>query len=133
MNAMATIAIEWTDDLDTICGYISQVDGIDGALLLGPDGLPLGWGVQTSEECELAAPWLLQSLLEAKEFALAHGLEAPDEQQSFSSTQFGLCRQVGSSYLVVQGTRGSLELFHGRIDRCAQMILQALKQRRLAE
>ncbi len=133
MSAASMVMMDWTDDLDTLCGYLSRVDGIDGAVLLGTDGLPLGWGAESSADFDLGAPWQLQSLLDSIEFAQSHGLELPEEQLTMTSTRFWLCRTVGSSYLIVQGTRGSLELFHGRIDRCAQMILQALKQRRLAE
>lgn len=133
MSAASMVPMDWSDDLDTLCGYLSRVDGIDGAVLLGQDGLPLGWGVDSAPEFDIGAPWQLQSLLDSLEFSLAHGLEPPEEVLTMTTSRFWLCRSVGSSYLVVQGTRGSLELFHGRIDRCAQMILQALKQRRLAE
>ncbi|MEN9355632.1 MAG: hypothetical protein RL318_2957 [Fibrobacterota bacterium] len=133
MSMVSMISMEWTDDLDVLCGYLSLVDGINGAALLGTDGLPIGRGADSQEDFDKGAPWILQSQLDAEEFAQNHDLEIPDEYHSFTSSRFWLCRRIGSSYLVVHGTRGSLELFHGRIDRCAQMILQALKQRRLAE
>jgi len=133
MTAVSMLTMEWTDDLDVLCSYLSRVDGIDGAVLLGKDGLPLAWGSESLATFDTAAPWMLQSLLDAEEFSREHELEIPEEQLSSSHSRFWLCRRIGSSYLVVQGARGSLELFHGRIDRCSQMILQALKQRRLAE
>lgn len=133
MSMASMITMDWTDDLDILCGYLSLVDGIDGAALFGVDGLPFGRGADTQVDFDTMAPWILQSQLDAEEFAGNHGLDIPEEHQSFTPSRFWLCRRIGSSYLIVQGTRGSLELFHGRIDRCAQMINQALKQRRLAE
>lgn len=125
--------IEWSDDLDVLCGYLSQVDGLDGALLLDGEGLPLAWGANSTPETTELAPWLLQALLESRDFSEAHGMEPPEEQLSFTPLRFQLCRRIGSSYLVTQGARGSYELFQGRIDRCAQMMDQVLRQRRLAE
>lgn len=133
MSATSMITMEWTDDLDILCSYLSRVDGIDGAVLLGQDGLPLAWGAESLDTFATGAPWMLQSLMDAEDFSREHDLEIPEEQLSSGQSRFWLCRRIGSSYLVVQGARGSLELFHGRIDRCSQMILQALKQRRLAE
>jgi hypothetical protein len=125
--------IEWSEDLDVLCGYLSQVDGIGGALLLDQQGLPLAQGADSDEETGNLAPWLLQALLNSREFAQAHGMELPEEQLSFTSLRFQLCRRIGPSYLVTQGARGSYELFQGRIERCAQMMDQVLRQRRLAE
>jgi len=125
--------IEWSDDLDVLCSYLSQVDGLEGALLLDGEGLTLALGSDSTPEVSEIAPWLLQSLLESRDFANAHGLELPEEQISFTPLRFQLCRRIGPSYLVTQGTRGSYELFQGRIERCSQMMDQALRQRRLAE
>jgi len=133
MSAAALVPTDWTDDLDRICGYLSRVDGIDGTVLLAQDGLPLAWGEESLAEFDAGAPWMLQNLLEAIEFCTIHAFDPMEEQLSFSATRFWLCRKIGSSYLIVQGAKGSYELFQGRIDRCAQMALQALRQRRLAE
>ncbi len=133
MSAASMVPTDWSDDLDRICGYLSRVDGIDGAVILAQDGLPLAWGEESGEEFDAGAPWMLQNLLDAIEFCTIHAIDPVEEQLSLSTTRFWLCRKIGSSYLIVQGAKGSYELFQGRIDRCAQMALQALRQRRLAE
>ncbi len=131
MNAPG--AIEWSEDFDFICGYLSEVDGIGGAVFLDGEGLEQAHGAGSEPEISEAAPWFLQSFLETKEFAAAHHLELPLEQLSCTESSFLLCREIGAGYLVTSGKRGSYELFRGRIDRCAEMMEQVLKQRRLAK
>jgi hypothetical protein len=44
---------------------------------------------------------------------------------------FVFCKKfLGGYYVVVSGSRGSFELFQGRIDRCVQMAETALKERK---
>lgn len=129
MNTASPI-LSYTDDLDENCGFLTAVKGISGAQILDDAGLP--WG---QSECDPSflerAPWLVEQMRLARDFAERTQSSPPDQFLLLDEDSFWHCTLVhGKFYYVVAGSRGSYELFKGRIDRCVQMAEQALKERR---
>lgn len=133
MNQPSNATMPFTNDLDRICSYLTQVRGLQGAGIFDDTGL--GWGIGADSVPSFAdqAPWAVGQLQENADFAKRLGRPDPDFLLIQDSEEFLYCRKFfGQYYYVVTGSRGSFELFSGRIDRCIQMAETALKERRTA-
>ena len=139
MNAGAPTngTLAWTDDLDQIMGYLTAIrldpagaKGIKGAVILDESGLPWGLGAMSTESFLDAAPRIQGMLQEGALTAEREGRAQPDFLLLQDPEDFIFCRKfLGDYYVVVSGSRGSFELYQGRIDRCVQMAEAALKER----
>lgn len=133
MNQPLGGTMPYTNDLDQICSYLTQVRGLQGAGVLDEDGLLWGLGSESAPSFHDQAPWAVGQLQENEEFAKRSGRPLPDFLLIQDAEEFLYCRRFhGQHYYVVTGSRGSFELFTGRIDRCIQMAETALKERRTA-
>ena len=107
-------------DLDACLGYLSLVNGIDGALLYSREGLVVAAGGNTLESLHLEAPYLLANFCDSLEHCREVGLGRLSHQVTFSELRFHEVinlEKSGRFFLVVTGTRGSYELFRVRIDK----------------
>ncbi|QQS04629.1 MAG: hypothetical protein IPK50_20460 [Fibrobacterota bacterium] len=132
----------WSNDLDVICSYLTSVrsgsdlsngsgKGIQGAGIYDQCGLPWGVGSRSSSSFLDEAPRMIYQLQEGALRAGVDNRPAPDFLLMQDPEEFLFCRRfLNDYYVVVSGTRGSFELFQGRIDRCVQMAESALKERR---
>ena len=125
----------WTEDLDQICTYLTSVGsagkGIKGATVLDGEGLAWGLGENSTEAFVELAPRVVEWLKECAWQAERDHRPDPDfflvqDQEDFVFSK----KFLGGYYVVVSGSRGSFELFQGRIDRCVQMAETALKERK---
>ena len=140
MNAPLAGTMPWTDDLDQICSYLTSVrldssnadgKGIRGSVVLDEDGLPWGVGSQSSPDFLEQAPRIQGQLQDAARQSVLDGRSEPDFILVQDPRDFLFCKKfLGCYYVVVSGSRGSFELFQGRIDRCVQMVEAALKERK---
>jgi hypothetical protein len=130
----------WTTDLDQICSYLTSVrmdlagtggKGIKGAAILDGDGLVWGLGTNSSSAFLDNAPRALGQLQESTWQSRRDARPDPDFLLVQDPEDFVFCKKfLGGYYVVVSGSRGSFELFQGRIDRCVQMAEAALKERK---
>ncbi len=133
MNSSPGATMPFTDDLDQICSYLTQVRGLQGAGIFDEDGLEWGVGTDCHPSFADQAPWAVGQLQENESFAQRCERPAPDFLLIQDPEEFLYCRKfLERYYYVVSGSRGSFELFTGRIDRCIQMAETALKERRTA-
>lgn len=119
-------------DLDGCLGYLSLVNGIEGAAVYSYEGLVVAAGADSSQGLFIEAPYFVANFVEALRQARELGLGMLDHQVSFTDTKFHEVIRLGKSgvfYLVVTGTRGSYELFKFRIERGAQAVAQLLHDR----
>jgi len=140
MNAATPAAgtMPWTNDLDQILSYLTSVrldpqgaKGIKGAIILDEDGLPWGTGANSTDAFLDTAPQVQGLLQDSAIIAERAGRSAPDFLLVQDPDDFNFCRKfLGDYYVVVSGSRGSFELFQGRVDRCVQMAEAALKERK---
>ena len=135
MNVPQGGTMPWTEDFDQICSYLTSVGtggkGIKGAVILDGDGLVWGLGADSSPGFVDLAPRMLGWLQECAWQAQRDERPDPDFFLVQDQEDFNFCKKffVGY-YVVVSGSRGSFELFQGRIDRCVQMAESALKERK---
>lgn len=132
----------WSNDLDVICSYLTSVrsdpttgsgKGIQGAGIYDECGLPWGLGSKSADGFLDQAPAAIYMLQECAARADRDGRAKPEFLLVQDPQEFLFCKNfLGDYYVVVSGTRGSFELFQGRIDRCVQMAESALKERRTA-
>jgi len=135
VNAPQAGTMPWTEDLDQICTYLTSVGsagtGIKGAILLDSDGLAWGLGANSSEAFVSLAPRVVEWLRECAWQARRDERPDPEFFLVQDPEEFLFCKKfLGGYYVVVSGSRGSFELFQGRIDRCVQMAETALKERK---
>jgi hypothetical protein len=140
VNAPQGGTMPWTEDLDQICSYLTSVrmepygtsgKGIKGAVLMDDDGLVWGQGANCAESFLELAPRALGWLQESAWQARRDSRPDPDFFLVQDPEDFVFCKKfLGGYYVVVSGSRGSFELFQGRIDRCVQMAEAALKERK---
>jgi predicted regulator of Ras-like GTPase activity (Roadblock/LC7/MglB family) len=119
-------------DLDQCLGYLSLVNGIEGAAVYSYEGLVVAAGADSSQSLFIEAPYFVANFVEALRQARDLGLGMLDHQVNFTDTKFHevICLGKGGVfYLVVTGTRGSYELFKFRIERGAQAVAQLLHER----
>jgi len=130
MNTPLSPILAYTSDLDENCAFLAAARGIVGAQILDESGLP--WAQSECPQSFLdRAPWIVEQIRLARDFADRTESPAPDQILVLDAESFWHCTVVhGKFYYVVAGSRGSFDLFKGRIDRCVQMAEQALKERR---
>jgi hypothetical protein len=119
-------------DLDGCLGYLSLVNGINGAVLYNREGLVMGFGENSQESLFIEAPYFQAGFLESLDRCRMLGLGPVDHTVTFTETRFHLMINVELSnlfFLMVSGTRGSYELFKFRIERGAQAIARLLHAR----
>lgn len=119
-------------DLDGCLGYLSLVNGIDGAAVYSYEGLVVAAGADSSQSLFIEAPYFVANFVEALRQCRDLGLGMLDHQVSFTDGKFHEVTCLGKTgvfYLVVTGARGSYELFKFRIERGAQAIAQLLHER----
>lgn len=119
-------------DLDGCLGYLSLVNGIEGAAIYSYEGLVVAFGADSGESLFIEAPYFLANFMEGLRQCRELGLGAMDHQVSFTDARFHEVISLGKSgvfFLVVTGTRGSYELFKFRIERGAQAVAQLLHER----
>lgn len=119
-------------DLDACLGYLSLVNGIEGAAVYSYEGLVVAAGAESSQSLFIEAPYFVANFVEGLRQCRELGLGMMDHQVSFTETRFHEVISLGRSgvfYLVVAGTRGSYELFKFRIERGAQAVAQLLHER----
>lgn len=130
MNTASPI-LTYTDDLNENCGFLSAARGITGAQILDDMGLEWGRSPECPESFLDRSPWMVEQMRLARDFAVRTESPVPEQILVLDPEQFWHCTMIhGKFYYVVAGSRGSFELFKGRIDRCVQMAEQALKERR---
>ena len=130
MNTASPI-LTYTDDLNENCAFLAAARGIVGAQIMDDMGLEWGISPDCPREFLERAPWLVEQMRMARDFADRTEGFAPDQLLLLDADQFWHCTIIhGKFYYVVAGSRGSFELFKGRIERCVQMADQALKERR---
>lgn len=130
MNPASPI-LTYTDDLNENCGFLAAARGIVGAQILDETGLEWGRSPDCPQSFLERAPWLVEQMRLGRDFAERLEGHAPDQILILDPEHFWHCTLVhGKFYYVVAGSRGSFELFKGRIERCVQMAEQALKERR---
>lgn len=121
----------YDEDLDVTCSYLTSVNGIDGAGVFDDEGLLWASGADSVPAFFEQAPWLVELLRDGRDFRGRTGGHSPQNLVLFDDASFWFCAKLHDLfYYVVVGSRGSYELFKGRIDRCMQMADQALKERR---
>ena len=140
MNTPNPGTMPWTTDLDQICSYLTSVrmdpagsggKGIKGAVILDQDGLVWGLGTNSSAAFLDKAPRVQGQLQESAWQSRRDALPDTDFLLVQDPEDFVFCKKfLGGYYVVVSGSRGSFELFQGRIDRCVQMAEAALKERK---
>ena len=121
-----------SQDLDGCLGYLSLVNGINGAILYNREGLTVGFGDDTHESLYIEAPYFLAGFLETLDRCQLLGLGRLDQDVTFTEARFHLIINIEQSnqfFLVVTGTRGSYELFKFRIERGALAIARLLHAR----
>lgn len=121
-----------SSDLDGCLGYLSLVNGINGAVLYNREGLVVGTGEETRESLYIEAPYFLSGFMDTLERGVMLGLGPVDHAVTFTESRFHLIINIEQSnlfFLVVTGTRGSYELFKFRIERGAQAIARLLHAR----
>ncbi len=119
-------------DLDQCLGYLTLVNGINGAMVYSREGLVIARGEDSQESLDIEAPYFLANFLESIEQHKMLGIGALEHSVSFSEHNFHLILNLHLSnlfFLVVTGTRGSYDLFKFRIERGAQAIAQLLHER----
>ena len=119
-------------DLDGCLGYLSLVNGINGAVLYNHEGLVVGTGEDTHESLYIEAPYFLSGFMDTLERSVMLGLGPVDHAVTFTDSRFHLIINIEQSnlfFMVVTGTRGSYELFKFRIERGAQAIARLLHAR----
>lgn len=119
-------------DLDGCLGYLSLVNGINGAVLYNREGLVVGTGEDTHESLYIEAPYFLSGFMDTLDRSGMLGLGPVDHAVTFTENRFHLIINIEQSnlfFLVVTGTRGSYELFKFRIERGAQAIARLLHAR----
>jgi len=127
MNTASPI-LSYTDNLDENCGFVASARGIIGAQILDEAGLP--WGQSDCPQAFLdRSPWIVEQMRLARDFADRTDSPAPEQILVLDAESFWHCTIIhGKFYYVAAGSRGSFDLFKGRIDRCVQMAEQALKE-----
>lgn len=119
-------------DLDECLGYLSLVNGINGAVVYSHEGLVIATGEETQQSLFIEAPYFLANFIESLKQCRMLGMGALDHSVSFVENRFHLIINLelsNSFFLVVTGTRGSYELFKFRIERGAQAIARLLHER----
>ncbi|MEO6096020.1 MAG: hypothetical protein ABIW76_10130 [Fibrobacteria bacterium] len=119
-------------DLDGCLGYLSLVNGINGAVLYNREGLVMGCGENSQESLLIEAPYFQAGFLDSLDRCRMLGLGPVDHTVTFTETRFHLVINVELSnlfFLMVSGTRGSYELFKFRIERGAQAVARLLHAR----
>lgn len=119
-------------DPDSCLGYLSLVNGIDGAMVFNHDGLVVAVGHNTLESLPIEGPYFLSGFLENLRQSHLLGLGPLDNQVLFSDQKFYQIinlERANLFFLVVSGTRGSYELFKFRIERGAQAVAHLLHER----
>jgi hypothetical protein len=119
-------------DLDGCLGYLSLVNGIDGALLYSREGLVVAAGENTLESLHIEAPYFLANFLEFLRQGRLLGLGVMDQQVAYGEQKFYQIinlERLDRFFLVVSGALGSYELFKFRIGRGAQAVSQRLHDR----
>ncbi len=113
-------------------GYLSLVNGIDGAVLFDHQGWAMATGEETTENLLLEAPYFLFHFQEVLRNFQELGLEPLESQVAFGGAKFYLVLNLEREsrfFLVVSGARGSYDLFKYRVDRGAQAIVGLLHGR----
>lgn len=121
-----------SNDLDECLGYLSLVNGINGAILYGKEGLVIASGEETQANHFVEAPYFLANFLESQAQCKMLGMGSIDHTVTFIDNRFLLIINLSQTdlfFLVVTGTMGSYELFKFRIERGAQAISRLLHQR----
>jgi hypothetical protein len=121
-----------SQDLDGCLGYLSLVNGIDGALMFNHEGWVMAEGENTLESVRIEAPYFLANFLEILRQCRLIGMDSLEQQVAFNREKFYQVLNLGRGdrfFLVVSGTQGSFELFKFRIERGAQALVQLLHER----
>lgn len=131
-NPMEINKLAESRDLDACLGYLSLVNGIDGAAVYSAEGLVVAAGADSLESLFIEAPYFLAGFLDTLRQTRGLGLGPVDHQVTFTDTRFHEIISLGRAdafFLVVAGTRGSYELFKFRIERGAQAVARLLLER----
>ncbi len=129
LNPMSINNLVESQDFDQCLGYLSLVNGIEGALLFSPEGLIMAKGENSSAELMIYAPYLLSNFLASIQQLSRVGLHFMESQVTYSDEKFYQIINLGRSnlfFLMISGTKGSYDLFKFRIERGAQAIVQLL-------
>ena len=121
-----------SQDMDACLGYLTLVNGIDGALLCGQDGWVLAHGENTLEGMRIETPYFLYQFTETLARVETLGLEPLESQIAFGGQKFYMILNIARSnrfFLVVSGARGSYDLFKYRVERVAQALADLLRDR----
>ena len=119
-------------DPDICLGYLTFVNGIDGALLCNHEGWVLAVGENTLESMHIETPYFLHHFQETLRHFGALGLEPLESQIAFGGQKFYMILNLERSnrfFLVVSGARGSYDLFKYRVERVAQALVGLLRER----
>ncbi len=121
-----------SQDLDDCLGYMSLVNGIDGAILFDQQGWVVAVGEDTQETLRIEAPYFLFHFQEILRCFVELGVEPLESQLTLGGAKFHLALNLEREnrfFLVVSGTRGSYDLFKYRVERGAQAVGGLLRGR----
>ncbi len=112
-------------DPDDVLGYLSLVNGIDGAILYNREGLVVAFGEDTHRAMFAEGPYLLSGYIESLESMEESGFGIIQSQVNFGVDRFYQIFSLDHSksfFLMVSGTRGSHELYRIRMERACQAL-----------
>lgn len=121
-----------SNDLDACLGYLSLVNGIDGALLFNHEGWLMAAGEDSVESLHIQAPYFLFQFQETLRYLGELGEEPLESQIALGNQKFFLALNLEKEnlfFLVVSGARGSYDLFKYRVERGAQALGGLLRGR----
>ena len=116
-------------ELDQCLGYLSLVNGIEGALIYTYEGLVMAKGENTANDLLTQSPYLISNFLESIHQLDKVGLHFLESQVTYTDEKFYQIINLGRMnlfFLLISGTKGSYDLFKFRIERGAQAIVQLL-------
>ncbi len=123
-------------DLDTCLGYLSLVNGMDGAVVYSQECLVVAMGENTQESMLIESPYFLDRYLANLRQFKDLGFGALESQIVFSDNKFYQIINLDAGcrfFLMIAGTKGSYELFKLRIERGAQAVAQLLQAKGYAK
>ncbi len=119
-------------DMDECLGYLSLVNGIEGAVLCDQEGWVLASGENTSINVFMETPYFLYYFQESLKQLNSLGLEPLDSQIAFGGQKFYMVtnlNKLNRYFLLVFGARGSYDLFKYRVERVTQAVTSILRDK----
>ncbi len=135
-NAAGAANLVDSQDLDACLGYLSLVNGIDGAVIYSHECLVVALGENTQESMLIEWPYFLDHYISNLRQFKDLGFGGLESQLAFSDNKFYQILNLDRAhrfFLVVSGTKGSYELFKLRIERGASAVALLLQTKGYAK